>query len=290
MRAYVEDINTNCNLYSYIQGTVPFFSIVDYANTVKAIEKILTKKKRANIKISGSSYVKSYDTLYECIKFKDQQTEIVHAFFYMKDRYEKNKLNSYIILNYEFKESIRKMLSDNKDFHDELCDIVYSKLIEYAPISIDKKWMEHIMQYLIDNHGLFLIPTRRSNCNKYFLAIRLNIDMDVLVNAISDMLRNHVISINNTYDISSESERIEHLDDYLDRYSDLLAYKIKTNFKPKFDPKHDRYNYNLHYFDNYCRTKNFYMYTAQKDVAQAMSNHLEDNDVGFIIGEMGVGR
>lgn len=122
-------------------------------------------------------------------------------------------------------------------------------------------------------------------------AVTISYDEERLRTTISNGLRNHNISINNSNSVSETSDNINTLTDYLAVYSDQLIEKATNKFTPLFDPETDGFTRKEQdFFDIAAYKGKLNYYNAQRNVIGAVNRALDKDRSAIIVGECGSGK
>lgn len=174
------------------------------------------------------------------------------------------------------------------DEFPSVIDDVYNKINEITAIPIMKGWMP----YIIEKIGANIIEEYRSSydCDTPSCAVEVTINKNLLIDTISNGLREKRIFIKKDAVTSEKIQESDRLDVYLNNFAVKLASKIDANFAPLFTPNKDTYGKRLKDIKEY----NSYMgqldlYDAQKAVIEAIDRCLDKNKRVLLVGEMGVG-
>ena len=203
--------------------------------------------------------------------------------------------------NFELKEALVRDL----DIPDDIIQAFFDKLYTYAPVYVSKDWVKYILKN--NQHYLFCSTSSSKSLHENDSYRDINClskenDMDVycleiptaiLINTISNGLRNKDIFIRDNYDKTSEvMEGITGLDAYLNNFVDDLALKIQGSFDPYFNPENDKYTEKVNLHDDYVTyVDHLKLFPAQKAVVQACCNAFDEGKrCLYLICEMGTGR
>ena len=175
---------------------------------------------------------------------------------------------------------------------EEFCHELFKLLRKYSSVPILEDWIP----YLISNNNTFDFKLCRSyyadlESDNNVVVVNLNINDNFIESAISDGLRQGLISINGSNQVSNEVRYAETLTDYLQLYSSQLIDKAAQKFTPIFNPEQDSFNEKeKDYFDYAEYYGKLKFFEAQKNVIASISRSLNKNKSCLLIGEMGSGK
>lgn len=275
--------STHFDILVHHQNSVVFLSC---CNTSNRIEKINNEMTRQNNFYSTNDhmYLNVGGQNYATIKKKDGKNGYSHLIAYKKDK-------------------ISELNNDDTGASNELIEAyvyvypgetierkLYEKIYDNSNIPIKEEWMNYIITRLCSMNRL--VPCRTSHIydEEPFEVRFLNMSRLQLAGIVTEGLREGHITIAPNTETSFLMEEINGLDSYLNVFGDNLANQIQESFTPKFNPDTDSYTTHTEYYDDSCYYNGANLYPAQRNAIQSGVNHLNDNDVFMLIGEMGTGK
>lgn len=225
-------------------------------------------------------YVSTQGAKYDTEKRKQSNSDFSHLICCKKDEIEFLNNDNEILTAYIY----------SRPGIDTIEDRVYDKLYKHTAIPIIKEWMPYLVAQLVQYRYLRPLTVESIHGEKPFLAFRLQISKEQLQAIVQGGLRTQAININGSNAVSPLMSSIEGLDSYLNVFGDILAYRIQESFKPKFVPNEDEYDEWVDNYDDSCYHAGVEIYAAQKAVIQSCVNQLNEKNVAFVIGEMGIGK
>lgn len=254
-----------------------FFSSIAYSTLVNASIKELKKTNLAYITERGTFKLDRIG--YEIETKKDNATDCTHVIGSIKDRIIYNENGS--------EQAVIYIYSNN---NEDLINKVYEKVQKYSSIPVLEDWKEYIYNSLKEKYRVTEM-TIFSKQSVSFNVHKLEFDKEIIKKIIKNGLQDKKINIKGSNEPSVILSQIKGLNDYLNSFGEILANKIQTSFKPKFIPGEDKYDDFMNFIDDYgYKTANLELFEAQKSVMQAVVKDLNDNDVTFLIAEMGSGK
>lgn len=280
-----------------------FMSIAGYKNEVRAFCNKIRKSGTLSV-VKNKTRRKEYSVRAKTYSPPriHREDNLAHACIFKEDEIIESKsgdesLRAYIYITEDFSFDVNEIrrtdfdLLEEKiysDIPEELLGKIYDKLHRNTPVPLLRDWMGYITYRLIVMRRLSELAVTKPE-NSTFRAFRITVSVEALFNIVTEGLISGDIAINGNTEPSQEVMNVEGLDSYLNTFKEVLAEKIQSNFTPRFDPRYDKYSRKMHIFDEYSKAKGSGLYEAQKGVAEAVSRTLKEQDVCFIVGEMGVG-
>ena len=258
---------------------IVFFSAVSYTTLIQASIKEISKLGNS-VLVSGVGSYRVCKQGYEIESKKESNSDYVHALGFARDR---------IYYNEDGTEEITLYIYCNSQ--EELVNKLYQKASKYSSVPLLEEWKDYILQGLNIEKKVKELHVHTIYSNEPFKAYRIDFNKEVMKNIIQKGLREKIINIKGGNEPSPILAEIRGLNDYLSSFGEILAHKIQTAFKPKFVPGEDKYDDFMNYLDDYgYHQANIELFEAQKSVMQAVVKDLHDNDVTFLIAEMGSGK
>ena len=300
-------VNANIVAFGSYDEPPVFMSVMGYTGTVNNFVYDVCRPGRLRVCRQGDQSIFRGDE-YE-VKGKSYYTQVHkeeglgHAVIYKKDEIYQTRDGLENILAHIFTDddtrdfdldSIREQQYDDildirPEIPEKILDKVYEKLQMNTPVPMLRDWADYIARTLIRQRDLTeLTVSKPKEVN--FRAFRLSTSFRSLFRIVSHGLQSGEITINGNQHPSEQIQQVTGLDSYLNMFKDVLAEKIQSSFRPRFDPRTDSYSKKLRIFDALSREKGHGLYDAQKGVAEAMDRAMKEQNVGFICGEMGVGK
>ena len=258
---------------------IVFFSAVSYTTLIQASIKEISKLGNS-VLVSGVGSYRVCKQGYEIESKKESNSDYVHALGFARDR---------IYYNEDGTEEITLYIYCNSQ--EELVNKLYQKASKYSSVPLLEEWKDYILQGLNIEKKVKELHVHTIYSNEPFKAYRIDFNKEVMKNIIQKGLREKIINIKGGNEPSPILAEIRGLNDYLASFGEILAHKIQTAFKPKFVPGEDKYDDFMNDLDDYgYHQANIELFEAQKSVMQAVVKDLHDNDVTFLIAEMGSGK
>lgn len=235
-------------------------------------------------------YLNNAGEKYNVIKKKIHNSNYNHVIITRKDKTERiNDRNElYDFVTYV---KVTGNIVDNRDENMQLFyNGLYDKLYEMTSIPLLVEWMP-VLAHKMREHS-FLRPLRVETVHSpaNILAYRVMISKEQLTTLVTDMVKEGEVNINGTNEKSDIIDCVNGLDSYLNIFGDTLAERIQNSFVPKFDPESNAFDQYVNNYDDSCFYQGKELFKAQKAVIQSCVNNLNQNDVTFVIGEMGCGK
>ena len=278
-----------------IYGIV-YASCFGYSDATKKIMKDVNKKS------SIFANYHSYTTIpngYDIHSSKVPDSDFSHTIFYRKDNmYKSNSEDNilafiFIWTDKEYYSPYSIMTSENEELVKILYDKIYDKFVKMCPCPMLREWIPYITRQMEEANILRMCNTSMSEREdkKWLQCLILDVPITWIINRISLGLKNNDIDIDGCNSASSVMNDIEGLDSYLNTYTHILTDRIQQSFIPRFIPTKDKYSESLNNITDYMDYMgNLALYPAQKAVAQAAANALDNKKSVFVIGECGVGK
>ena len=269
-------INFDIIVYDRQESALIFASLLDNDSELKKNMFDLNQKNSIYLK-DRRTYISSVPE-YVMDKRKQSGSDFAHLVINKKDYQDE-------IANDERTTCYIYMKSD-----DNMSKSIFDKLYKYTSIPIIEEWMDFLIDEFYEHEYLKELRVEHIYDEQPLWCYKLQITNHQLLELVQQGFKDNRISINNQKESSSLMSEIKGIDAYLNIFGETLAQKIQTSFVPKFNPKIDDFSAYVNYFDDYCFSKGIELYKAQKATIQSMVNNLNKNDVGIIVGEMGIGK
>ena len=263
----------------------------------QAVRDLQTRK--CTVRVHWSYYVVEAKSM-EVISAKMQDSDYSHILMYKKDgQYgdldrDWNGVECLRFYSYlEIPEGVNfgdiYNMARLKEYPQELVDSAYDKLLKLSPIPVIKEWVPYILSNATMSEHFKEANIYNSNDRQNFKCYYLDIPIIDLQRMLQSALRNKAIEIDGA-ETSDFMREIQGLDAYLSEFTVELTNKIQSSFVPRFIPGEDQYSIDLKSLSEYMNySDDISLYPAQKDVAQAVSNTLDNNKCALVIAEMGSG-
>lgn len=259
-------------------GQLIFASLVDNEKDLKFVQYEINKKNTIYIE-STRRYVTTDGKKYAVDKKKQSNSDFAHMVLNRLDTVEDLQNDNQLLTAYIY-------VKDRADLESRL----YDKLYDNTSIPLLEEWMTYVKEKLIAFNYLRELQVNTIYDTKPFYACRLMVSKEQLLSIVKTGIEEKAISINGTHVNSELMEFTDGLDSYLNVFGDILAQRIQESFTPKFNPQIDEYTEYVNNYDDSCFHNGIELYNAQKATIQASVNNLKENNVTFVIGEMGCGK
>lgn len=261
-----------------LKGRLVFASVVGYNSVIHTIAKEINKVN--NVYAEGPNYTRTLTGKSFNVERKKQgNSDFTHMIASRKDVVEE-KDNDEILDAYIYCRT-----------PEEKASRLFDKLYKNTPVPILESWLPYLIEHMESNAQLRLINVYYDKADPApFQCYNIRISKTALSQIISQGLREEHINVNETNGISERMANIAGLDSYLNAFGETLATKIQESFVPKFIPGESAYSPRMDDYDDSCYDAGIEIFEAQKTTMQASVNNLDENDVGFLVGEMGTGK
>lgn len=258
-------------------ATIALVSAVGYATVVKSFQKGFTVP-GSYVNILGIGSCKTANGY--ATEMKKDDNDLMHLIAYKKDSVDhgNNNISDERITVY--------IHAKNRS---ELEEIAFNKMYASLSVPMLKEWAPALITEFENSYILRKLRTYCHSDVPPFDSYTISISKVQLMRIISKLIKEDIISIGGPKDISDQMNNMQGLDSYLNSYGSTLARKIQENFAPKFTPGQDKYTEPVNNFDDYCHHNGIDLFEAQKASIQASVNNFKNNDVTFVVGEMGSG-
>ena len=271
---------TDKAIYDQDRNEFVFISMIGFNTITKDVIKVInTRKARERVYASLNGWKWGYTSSdkYKTLSKKTANSDYIHTILYQDDK---------VVID-QTKEEYRLYLYLNKD--ENLEDKIYEKLKKYSSVPLLEEWKTYIKGQLLLNKSITELTIFGTKDDMQ--AYKLYCNKQVLIDIISNGLRNKQINIAGNNNPSVLLPSITGLNDYLDMFGEFLAKKIQTSFKPKFTPGVDTYDPYVNDIDDFVHDKNHIeLFEAQKSMIQAITNNWRINKSTILSGEMGAGK
>lgn len=256
-----------------------FFSAISYTTLIQASVKELNNISNV-VLVSGTGSYKVCKQGYDIETKKESSSDYVHMLGYAKDK-----------INYKEDGTEEGTLYFYCNSEKELTEKMYEKVSKYSSIPLLEEWKDYILEGLKQDNKVKKMYVCTIHSKTPFYVFRIDFNKNVIREIIQRGLKTKRINIRGNNNPSEILANINGLNDYLSSFGEILAHKIQTAFKPKFVPGEDTYDNFMNFIDDYgYNTAKLELFEAQKSAMQAVVNDLKDNDVTFLIAEMGSGK
>lgn len=311
--AYLDCHNIYCDnmiIKSNYDRSAVFLRLFGYHSDLKKIVAAFNKKITLECYYDSNRSTRTYiqnsvkvRMKYKYILNKDQSSSFSTLTFYV----ESNKtstdshINDYIYLkkaDIEDKEQIDGVRAEVLAQNEKICDAVYDLLCK-TKIPLMREWIPYIiLQTDCITRPYHFYPMDEDNYdgsgNDFQNSVRvleINISESQLKDVIKQGLQSKEITMGENITTSSTALRVTTLDGYLSSFMSHLTTKIQDKFIPQFNPSKQDYDIRCKDFFNYASYYgNLELYTAQKNVINAVALNLKKNNSSFIVGECGSGK
>lgn len=262
-------------------GQLVYLSLVDNSVELKKAQSEVNRVNSIYIE-EARSYVSTNGSKYNTDLRKQSNSEFAHLLVNKKDSVEtlkEGEQENELLTAYIY--SVDNLDIDNR---------IYDKLYTHTSIPLIEEWMQYIKEKMLEHNYLRTLKMYTVHDTVPFNAYKLQITKNQLLGLVQDGLRTKAININNADNTSDLMGFIDGLDSYLNIFGDTLARRIQQSFEPKFDPQVQEYSDYVNNYDDACFYGGIELYNAQKATIQAAVNNLDENNVTYVIGEMGCGN
>lgn len=277
----IADLNGN--------NTLMFASMVLTDTMAKDANRVFGKT--ASIYMEAiRKYLNNAGEKYNIIKKKIHNSNFNHVIVTRKDKVErlndKNELYDFVV----YAKNIGNVIDNREENLQEVYNSLYDKLYELTSIPILKEWMPILSQKLSEHRFMRPLHCETVHSPAQLRAYRIIISKEQLTTIVTDMVKSGDVNINGSNEKSDIIDCVEGLDSYLNIFGDTLAERIQNSFVPKYDPESNEFDQYVNNYDDSCFHNGIELYKAQKATIQAAVKNLNENDVTFVIGEMGCGK
>lgn len=236
------------------------------------------------------SYLNNAGEKYDIIKKKIHNSNYNHVIISRKDKTErineKNELYDFVIYAKNLGVEIEKRQANL----DLVYDALYDKLYDLTSVPLLREWMPKLSEKLHANNFMRELRCETVHKPANIRAYRIIVSKEQLTTLVTDMVKRQEVNINGSNEKSDIIDCVEGLDSYLNIFGDILADRIQNSFVPKYNPDSNEFSQYVNNYDDSCFHNGIELYKAQKATIQAAVNNLNENDVTFVIGEMGCGK
>ena len=277
----IADLNGN--------NTLMFASMVLTDTMSKDVNRVFSKT--ASIYMEAiRKYLNNAGQKYDIIKKKIHNSNYNHVIISRRDVVERindrNDLYDFVI----YAKNLGIEIEKRQDNLELVYDALYDKLYDLTSVPLLREWMPKLAEKLSDNN--FMRPLHCETVHKpaKMRAYRIIVSKEQLTSLVTDMVKRAEVNINGSNEKSDIIDCVEGLDSYLNIFGDILADRIQNSFVPKYNPESNEFSQYVNNYDDSCYHNGIELYKAQKATIQAAVNNLNENDVTFVIGEMGCGK
>lgn len=158
-----------------------------------------------------------------------------------------------------------------------------------------EEWKDYIVETCIERK--YYTPLRVYNFGqKYDLEaglLRISEKQleEIITEGITSYELNFAIMEDGRTEDESRLKNCETLDDYLSHFAADLGQRIQENSQIRFDPEKQKHHPCFHELNLHANKQGITgLFPPQADVVMGMAHTLQDEDYGFVIGEMGSGK
>ncbi len=279
------------------QGLI-YASAFGYSTDSKNFASAVDKKD--TIYCGGRYYETNHDRYYiESAKVPD--SDFTHTVITRKDnRFETNGVDTLMLFCFfetdgDQRYNLETAIQNDEPFPESLKEAVYDKLDQYYPWPALKEWIPYIITQLADGYYIHSAITETMDSEpvngKWLNCLVINTTVNYLTEIISNGLKNQVITMGGSNEVSQEMLGVSGLDSYLDVTNQVHARRIQEMFHPYFTPGEDEYSQELRDICDYQEyMAHMKLYPAQKTIVQGVANALHDKDFMFFVIECGGGK
>lgn len=232
---------------------------------------------------------------------KVPDSDFTHTIITRKDnRFEADGIDTLMLFCFfetegEQRYNLETALQNDEPFPESLKEAVFDKLDRYYPWPALKAWIPYIITQLADGYYIHSAITQTMDDEpvngKWLNCLVINTTVNYLTELISNGLKNHVITMGGSNEVSEAMRGVTGLDSYLNVTNEVHARRIQEMFHPYFTPGEDEYSQALLDVCDYQEyMAHMKLYPAQKTIVQGVANALHDKDFMFFVIECGGGK
>ena len=291
-------LHSNVVIRDGSQGLI-YASCFGYSTDSKTFVTAVNKKDTI---YCGGRYYETNRDRYDIESSKVPDSDFTHTIITRKDnRFDSNGVDTLMLFCFfetdgERPFNLETAIQNDEPFPESMKEAVYDKLDRYYPWPALKNWIPYIVTQLADGYYIHSAITQTMDDmpinGKWLNCLVINTTVNYLTELISTGLKNCIITMGGSNEVSEAMRGVTGLDSYLDATNEVHARRIQEMFHPYFTPGEDEYSQSLSDVSDYQEyMAHLKLYPAQKTVIQGVANALRhDKDFMFFVVECGGGK